>query len=171
MPLPLRDIPSNADLGRLLPGIEPAAAAAILTLLLVARDISASTEKFFGSFGISDGKWSVLMLLAAAPAKRLRPSELAAHLAVSRATITGLLKGLERDGLVSRGLDATDGRVETVHITRRGTALLRTMIPQLTRRHAASTAGLSTSECTTMVALLQKLRVPESPEWNARTPS
>jgi DNA-binding MarR family transcriptional regulator len=162
MPLPLREIPSNADLERFLPGMEPAAAAALLTLLLVAREISASTETFFGSFGISDGKWSVLMLLAAAPEKRLRPSELAASLTVSRATITGLLKGLERDGLVSRGLDPSDGRVETVRITRRATALLRKMLPLLTRRHAASTAGLTKSECATMVALLKKLHVPGS---------
>jgi hypothetical protein len=34
------------------------------------------------------------------------------------------------------------------------------MIPRLARRHAASTATLSTAECATLIALLHKLRVP-----------
>jgi DNA-binding MarR family transcriptional regulator len=160
LPLPLREIPSTDDLGRLLPGVEPTAAAALLTLLLVSRDLAAATEKFFAGFGISDGKWSVLMLLAASPAKRLRPSELAAQLTVSRATITGLLKGLERDRYVSRVDDRNDGRVDAVRITRSGTALLQKMVPRLARRHAASTAQLSTAECATLIALLRKLRIP-----------
>ena len=143
-----------------MPGVEPAATAALLTLFLVSRDLYAATERFFGAFGISDGKWSLLMLLAASSAKRMRPSELAAKLAVTRATITGLLKGLERDGLVSRAHDARDGRVDAVRITRSGTALLRKMIPLLAQRHAAATAALSTAECTTLISLLQKISVP-----------
>ncbi len=164
MPLPLREIPSTDDFGRLLPGVDPVAAAALLTLLLVSRDLAASTEKFFAGFGISDGKWSLLMLLAAAPAKRLRPSELAAKLTVSRATISGLLKGLERDRYVSRVEDRSDGRVDAVRITRSGTALLRKMVPRLARRHAAATAALSTAECATLIALLRKLQIPADGE-------
>jgi DNA-binding MarR family transcriptional regulator len=161
LPLPLREIPSIRELGRRLPGVDPLAAASVLTLLLVARDLAASTEKFFGAYGISDGKWSVLMLLSGAPAKRMRPSELAAALTVSRATITGLLKGLERDGLVSRTGDAADGRADIVRITSGGSALLRKMVPALAKRHAATTATLSRSECETLIGLLQKLRLPD----------
>ncbi len=143
-----------------MPGVEPCAIAALLTLFMVSRDLYAATERFFGTYGISDGKWSLLMLLAASPEKRMRPSELAVALTVTRATITGLLKGLEDDGLVSRARDADDGRVAAVRITRSGTRLLHKMLPLLAQRHAASTAALSSAECTQLIALLQKVRVP-----------
>jgi DNA-binding MarR family transcriptional regulator len=160
MPLPIRELPPASDLAKLAQGGDVSGVSLVLTLFLTARELYASTERFFARFDISDAKWSVLMLLATAPAKRLQPSEIAAKLAVTRATVTGLLKGLERDRLVTRSADEADGRFDVIRLSRAGAALLRTMMPALANRHATATAGLSARERQQLVALLHKVRIP-----------
>ena len=55
----------------------------------------------------------------------LTPSRLAEIERIQRPTVTRLLAALERDGLVERVSDPTDGRVSIVSITRDGTALVK----------------------------------------------
>jgi DNA-binding MarR family transcriptional regulator len=101
-----------------------------------------------------------MMLLASAPKRRLAPSHIAAKLTVTRATVSGLINGLERAGLVTREAHPVDGRAEYVHLSRSGLKLLRTMIPALAGRHAYTVAALTRAERETFVAMLRRLRVP-----------
>ena len=68
MPLPIRELPPASDLAKLAQGGDVSGVSLVLTLFLTARELYASTERFFARFDISDAKWSVLMLLATAPA-------------------------------------------------------------------------------------------------------
>jgi DNA-binding MarR family transcriptional regulator len=162
VPLPIRDLPADRELAALTDGGDASPVTLVLTLLLVARELYSSADRFFAGHGISDAKWSVLMLLASAPARRLQPSEIAARLAVTRATVTGVLRGLERDGLVARHAHPRDGRSAHLTLTRRGTALLARMKPELARRHAETVAALTPAQSRTLVRLLRALRVPEN---------
>ncbi len=157
MPLPIRDLPSAA-LREALP--DAPAAHAVLTLFLVARELYAAFEGFFAKHGISDAKWSVLMLLATAPSGRLTPSAIADRLAVSRATVSGLLKGLVRAGFATRSAHDDDARVAHVRITTSGRALLTQLLPQLGALHRETAAGLTVHERDELVRLLGALRVP-----------
>jgi DNA-binding MarR family transcriptional regulator len=83
---------------------------AYLLILHIARRLLAEEQALFDRYHLSEGKLSVLLLLRNAPEQPLAPSEIAEATRVSRGTMTGLLAGLERDGLVVRANDPQDGR-------------------------------------------------------------
>lgn len=70
---------------------------------------------------LSEGKFVVLFLLHGLP-EGLAPHELADRAGVTRATITGLLDGLERDGFLARHRDQEDRRKVSVRLTDSGQA-------------------------------------------------
>ncbi|MDR3709147.1 MAG: MarR family transcriptional regulator [Capsulimonadaceae bacterium] len=86
-----------------------------------------------------------------------RPSDLAESLAVTRATITGLLDGLERSGLVKRLRQAEDRRVLTVHMTDKARALLDQILPRLSASVSRLGGALSDGEKRALVEILGKL--------------
>lgn len=53
-----------------------------------------------------------------------RPSELAERLQITKQSVNGLLRDLERAGYLIRTLDPTDGRARVIRLTERGEALL-----------------------------------------------
>ncbi len=68
---------------------------------------------------LSEGKFVLLLLLRDLP-EGLAPHELAERAGVTRATITGLLDGLERDGFLARHGDREDRRKVSVRLTTKG---------------------------------------------------
>src|SRR3546814_18443350 len=71
---------------------------------------------------LSEGKFVLLFLLRDLP-EGLAPHELAERAGVTRATITGLLDGLERDGFLARHSDKEDRRTGSVCLTNQGQAV------------------------------------------------
>ncbi|HET8603677.1 MAG TPA: MarR family transcriptional regulator [Marmoricola sp.] len=74
-------------------------------------------------------EFDVLITLYNAPGRRLGMSALAARVMLSRAGVTHLVTRLERDGLVRRQVDASDGRKWHTLLTRRGDAALKAARP------------------------------------------
>jgi DNA-binding MarR family transcriptional regulator len=85
------------------------------------------------------------------------PAELADLTGVSRATMTGLIDTLERDGLVTRKPDPVDRRMMSVHLTPRGHQTLHEVLPGAFQNMAAMLAPLTESERKTLVRLLSKI--------------
>ena len=79
-----------------------------LLFLQVAGESFNDRQAFFDRFALSEGKVAVLALLKASG--QSTPSELAEAIGVTPGTITGLLAGLERSGLIRREEHPTDGR-------------------------------------------------------------
>ena len=102
----------------------------------------------------------------------LSPAELAERTGVTRATITGLVDTLERDGLVARTPNTDDRRMRAVSLTPRGSALLREILPEHFRRMAWLMATLDEQERVTLVRLLGKVmqRASEEEESPVRAP-
>ncbi len=71
--------------------------------------------------GLSEGRFIVLFLLHGAGGT-LPPHELAERAGVTRATISGLIDGLQREGLLQRRSDAEDGRRLQIVLTTQGSA-------------------------------------------------
>lgn len=70
--------------------------------------------------GLNLGWYEVLLLLASAPTERLRMSELADGMILSRSAATRLVDRLERDRLVERTVCDSDRRGMEVSLTDRG---------------------------------------------------
>lgn len=105
-----------------------------LTFLRIASDLSNGLDQFLGSYDLLQGRWWVLILLMREDDLSSVPSKLAEQAGVSRATMTGLLNGLQRDGLVSRVTDMTDRRQSRVRLTGKGQKKLDEVMPDYYQR-------------------------------------
>ncbi len=76
--------------------------------------------------GLSLAAYDVLVQLAEAPGRRLRMTELADAVLLSRSGVTRLVDRLERAGFVARSRVATDGRGVAAELTQAGLDRLRT---------------------------------------------
>lgn len=141
----LRDLPSDAELqamAKRYPELDTEATAALLAFMRAACEIFHQSEGHFARYGTSCGRFTVLALLNRHPESGLNPSRIAAACGVTRATITGLLDGLEQDGLVRRVRGAGDRRTLQVELTADGRRFLDGMLPDHFRRMARLMQGI-----------------------------
>jgi len=90
---------------------------------------------------LTHGQFSLLNALNRAEPASI--GEVAALLAMDRTTLTANLKPLERRGLVTVTIDATDKRGRRLVLTSAGHAVLRTAVPVWKRTHAAIERALT----------------------------
>src|SRR5258706_3633126 len=129
----LRDLPKYETIRQLserYPAIDPRAVEAFLVLLRTATDTLGGFESYLQRHGMSQGKFTVLMLLNRNPDLGLNPSDLASKAGVTRATMTGLLEGLEREQLISRQGDRADRRRAVVKLTTSARTFLDNVLPE-----------------------------------------
>jgi DNA-binding MarR family transcriptional regulator len=142
------------------PDLDPSACEAYLNLLRAGDEAYRRSEAFFAEHGMSPGRFTVMMLLydkiAGNPIPKT-PAELAEMSNVTRATITGLVDTMEKDGLVTRRHDSGDRRMMLIHLTPKGHAMLQEILPGHFKQMAAQMAPLSEHERKTLVRLLSKL--------------
>jgi DNA-binding MarR family transcriptional regulator len=145
----LRDIPKYEALRQRVaryPEVDPAAVESCLVLLRVASDVLTALETFLARYDMSQGRFTTLMVLNRDPRQGLCPSDLASKCGVTRATMTGLLDGLERDKLVTREQHANDRRMATVLLTEEGIRFLDKLCPDYYRRIAGLMGKLKEEE-------------------------
>lgn len=113
-------------------------------------------EIHFSRFGLSTGRYRLLADLEDNEGEVL-PSQLAEHLGVTRATVTGLIDTLERDGLVSRRSSSVDGRQKAVILTEQGAKKLREMAQEHFAWLEAMVSLLSIEERSVFLDLLGRV--------------
>ena len=126
-----------------------------LYFLQVAEAGIQDRQAFFDRFALSEGKLAILVLLKSAG--QLTPSELAEEAGVTQGTITGLLAGLERSGLVSREPHPDDGRKATIVLTPAALVLYEHVLNARLRHIEALLSVFSTQEQQQLRALLDTL--------------
>ncbi|NEA54803.1 MarR family transcriptional regulator [Streptomyces sp. SID13666] len=136
--------------------VDPQAVLVAVRLMAAGARLGQAVEVHFSRFGLSAGRYRLLADLEDADGEK-SPSQLAASLGVSRATVTGLLDGLERDGLVLRRPSAEDGRSAVVVLTARGARKMRELAPEHFGRLQAMVDPLSAEERTVFLDLLGRL--------------
>jgi DNA-binding MarR family transcriptional regulator len=157
----VRDIPDEAmilDLTRRFGPMDERAVRACMALTRVHRDMRLSFGRFLQGYGLSQGRFLTLMFLRRDPDLAVAPSTLARWVGVTRATMSGLLEGLARDGLVACGHDDADRRRKSVRLSGQGLKLLRKLTPEHTRRTMCFAANLSPEEWAILAALLARLQ-------------
>ncbi len=166
----LKDLPRYECLleaAKSFPDLDPSATEVFLHLLRTGDEVFSLAESNFHKHGISQGRFGVLMLLfnsaqrVAAddclPPGPRTPAELAEAAGVTRATMTGLIDTLERDGFVTRESDPSDRRMMSVRLTSKGESFLHGMLPGHFQLLAGLMRPLEESERHTLVKLLNKV--------------
>lgn len=125
-------------------------------LMAAGAKLGHATEIHFSRFGLSTGRYRLLADLEDNEGEAL-PSQLAEHLGVTRATVTGLIDTLERDGLVSRRPSSKDGRQKSVILTEKGAKKIRNMAPEHFARLEAMVGLLSIEERSVFLDLLSRV--------------
>jgi DNA-binding MarR family transcriptional regulator len=139
------------------PDLDPSAVEAFLHLIRTSNDVAEAFDRVHAGHNISRGRFGVLMLLNHDPGTPASPADLAARANVTRATMTGLVDTLERDGFVKREPAPDDRRMMLVRLTPAGIRFIDKVLPDYLRRIAAVMAGTSVGERRTFVNLLAKI--------------
>lgn len=125
-------------------------------LLSVSSAIDRDCATRLAPHGLSEGRFILLFLLHGAEGS-LSPHELAERAGVTRATISGLLDGLQRDGLLQRRSDAEDGRRLQIVLTARGARLAGELFDHHTHWIGGLFNGLDRGEQAQLSQLLEKV--------------
>ncbi|MDO9051398.1 MAG: MarR family transcriptional regulator [Methylotenera sp.] len=135
--LQLRDLPTTEVLTKFAeryPDADITAVSSFLHLLRVATDLSTALDTCLSKYGLLQGRWWVLILLMREESRTSTPSALADKAGVTRATMTGLIDGLEQSGLVVRVYAKDDRRSVLISLTDAGQAKLDVVMPDYYRR-------------------------------------
>lgn len=167
--LMLKDIPRYECLlecSKQFPDLDPRAGGLFLNLLRAADELFAFKADYLSRNNISNGRFTVLLLLltqdegceSSGKETARSPAELAEKAGVTRATMTGLIDTLQKDGFVRREPDAHDRRAMLVHLTPSGIEFMEKLLPGYFRQVSAVMGPLDSREQTELLRLLTKVR-------------
>ena len=110
------------------------------------------------SRGLSTGRFMALIVLTIVGEDGLAPSEIARRVRVTRATVTGLIDGLEAEGYVERAPSLEDRRRITIHLTVEGRALMEELLPAHLHRISQVMKGLTSQDLQDLRRLADRMR-------------
>ena len=142
-------------------GVDASALQVCLDLLMTADLTRAELERRFFRASLSEGRFAILAMLLDATDWSLTPSELAEGAGVTRATMTGLLDGLERKTLVERKGHKSDRRKVVVRLTKAGRETLLGHLPDFFRTASAVPAGLTPAQRKALGGLLARFETTD----------
>jgi DNA-binding MarR family transcriptional regulator len=130
---------------------------ALFALRMTTQQVDNAVSEWMGGTVGSIARYQILMALWAAKADGIPHSDIVARMGVTRATISGLMSALERDGLVRSSVDRVDRRRLTARITGRGEAAIKKAF-ETVAAHLREVASLSPDELATIMELLGRVR-------------
>ncbi len=156
----LKDLPTDRNLREFsarYPNMNPSALKTGAELMRTGSDLLAAFEAILNRSGLSQGRFLTLIVMNRTPDEEINPSSLAQKLGVTRATMTGLLDGLQKKGLIERRTPADDRRKVGVRLTANGRRTLDNILPDYYRHFAKLTTYLDEGERQTLISLLKKV--------------
>ena len=144
---------------RFVPEIEPYAVLSMLAVLEAGKAIQHEVFDILQKkYQMSEGKLRVMIILhKLTEEEQMTPSELAQKASVSRATISVMLKRMERDGLICLSADRNDGRGKRICLSPAGRAQMDDMLPAHYSRISHLMRRLTTEEQEMLTSLLCKV--------------
>ncbi len=131
----------------------------LLWLRIVEDHSHALIEEHLKPFGLSLSQGFVFGLIADQALKGLAPlqKDLEQDMRLVTSSITNLVQGLERKGLIYRSDSAMDGRAKELHITEKGWKVRGEMGRHVSEWEGALTESLNDKELSIIVQLLRKM--------------
>lgn len=139
-------------------GRELQAFSAAFAVRTTAQQIANAITEWMADSAASPARFLVLMVIWAAKGRGVPHKEIVAALDVTRATVSGLMAGLERDGLVTSTVAREDRRNQLARLTPLGTAMVEKAVEMNGVRLRAAFRTFSADEVTTLMTLLQRVR-------------
>jgi DNA-binding MarR family transcriptional regulator len=106
----------------------------------------------------SPARFQILVRLWAAKGSGVAQKEIAAGMGVTRATVSGLMAALERDGLVTSAVAGNDRRSLLASLTRKGEATVEKAIDANKAMLRKAFLALSPEELTILMTTLERIR-------------
>lgn len=153
-----QDANTSERLSSIYPSIDAAAYALCSHFLDTAAAITDGLGGSVEQHGLSDGRFRVLLVLLKAGDDTLTPSDIAERAGVTRATVTGLLDGLERSGLIQRQSHRSDRRRILVTLTPAGMERMAAAVPNYFSGVQKVMSCLQPCERDALLQLMDKLR-------------
>ena len=156
----LKELPTSKSLEKFVaryPGTDIQAISDFVNLLRASSDLSDALDKLLARHGLLQGRWWVLVLLLRQDDLTSSPSDLAEKAGVTKASMTGFIDGLEREGLVIRLPDSVDRRKFLIRLTQKGQQKLDEVIPDYNRKVGALMSVLSEGRRAALIASLKTL--------------
>jgi MarR family 2-MHQ and catechol resistance regulon transcriptional repressor len=114
---------------RLFPNaIDPSTMRALFALRSLAKQINDAASEWLEPFGLTSAKYNYLVILYVEK-RPLTFNEIKAGIHTTSASVTGMIKSLEGDGLVERSENRADKRSAFVSLTRKGRNLVERVFP------------------------------------------
>ena len=161
----MKELPDEEDFRPLVPeysSLDTSSVMLFYLFLQVGSDMLTAFETYLADHGVSQGKFIVLLLLLRSQARNngagLSPSDLAGQAGVTRATMTGLMNGLQRDGLIERLHHHHDRRKVIVRLTPKGKESLNAIFPDYYSRISELMNDLEQEEKEKLSILLSKVK-------------
>lgn len=156
----LKELPTSASLQKLVAKYPDADIKAIwefVNILRAASDLSDALDKLLAEHGLLQGRWWVLILLLREDDLTSSPSVLAEKAGVTKATMTGFIDGLEREGLVTRLMHSDDRRMLQIKLTAAGQQKLDEVVPVYYRKVEALMGTLTQPQRDALVSSMKTL--------------
>jgi DNA-binding MarR family transcriptional regulator len=140
---------------------------ALFALRATARQIDNTIGEWMAGKVGSVARYQILMALWATKGDGIPHTEIVEAMGVTRATVSGLMAALERDGLVKSSVDGDDRRKLIARLTAKGEAVISKEFESNLARFRVVFASLSSDELTSFTALLHRFRegftIPSNP--------
>ncbi len=133
----------------------------VLNVMRTAGSLRQGTTELLKPYDISAPQYNVLRVLRGAGGEGLPCSEVGDRLVSRDPDVTRLLDRLEKRGLIDRGRSATDRRVVTATITKKGIELVNELDTPVTEMHGSQLGHMKKKELKKLVSLLEKARGEE----------
>lgn len=125
-------------------------------VLSLASAIEADCARRLSRHGLSETKFVVLVVLHESRGG-LAPNELATCCGVTRATMTSLIDGLERDGIARRTAGGQDRRRVNIQLTDRGADLARSVFDEHAEWLGSVFGGLDREQSELLTSMIHKI--------------
>jgi DNA-binding MarR family transcriptional regulator len=143
----------------------------LLAVLQGGMWLQADIERYLAGFGLSHGRFSILLAIRASSDGTLIGKEIATRLGVSRPTVAKMIGKLRAEGFVRASADRGDLRNRRCELTNKARELLDAVIPGYLDRLRVVSAGLTEQEKRSLITILAKVNFLDPGKSLARRPA
>ena len=131
---------------------------ALFALRAAAQQMDNALTEWLSDTVGSFARFQVLMALWTRKNHEIAHGDIVSAMGVTRATISGLMTALERDGLVKSYSDEADRRKLTARLTAKGEAIIKKAFETSLDRFRSLFGSLSAADLRRLTALLHRVR-------------